>query len=208
MKYIYHLTHIDNLEKILNYGAIVCKNTLDKEISDHVSIAYEGIQKRRHDTIVPIGPGGNLHDYVPFHFAPRSPMLYALKQGNVDSFHGDQERLIYLVARIRDVAERGLDFVFTSGHPIMALSEFFNDLSRLENDVDGSVMVARYWNDTREDPDRKRRRQAEFLIYKKLPLQLIFEIGVYNKETKARVKKLLNKYQLQIDCRVKRQWYF
>lgn len=40
-------------------------------------IAHNTIQDRRAQTYVPCLPGGNPHDYVPFYFAPCSPMLYA-----------------------------------------------------------------------------------------------------------------------------------
>lgn len=43
-------------------------------------------------------------------------------------------------------------------------------------------MGERYWNDTPEDGDRKRRRQAEFLVYTSLPWRLIEEIGVISRK--------------------------
>ncbi len=178
MKYIYHVTHFINLEKILQSGAVLCKNLLNAEISDHVSIAYEGIQKHRHRTIVPISPGGNLHDYVPFHFAPRSPMLYTILMGNVESFQEGQDTLIYLVVKIQDIVSSHLEFVYCDGHPIMAFSKFFSDLSMLKTVIDWQLMKARYWHNTDDDSDRKRRRQAEFLVYQKLPVELINRIVV------------------------------
>ena len=178
MEYIYHITHINNIEKILKHGSILCKNRLDEEIADHVSIAYEGIQRRCHDTIVPIDPGGNLHDYVPFHFAPRSPMLYTINKGNVESFHDSQDKLVYLVVKIQGVSDNNLDFVFSDGHPIMAFSKFFADLSMLGEVIDWPLMRDRYWHNTDDDSDRKRRRQAEFLVYQKLPVELINRIVV------------------------------
>jgi len=208
MKYIYHITSRDNLEDILKNGAVICKNKMAEAHREYVSIAYESLQERRHNTKVPLKPGGNLHDYVPFHFAPKSPMLYAIHRGNVTSFQKGQEKLIYLVVRIEDVIRHGLDFVFTDGHPIMEISEFFNDLSLLEKIIDWPLMEARYWRDTEDDPDRKRRRQAEFLIYQKLPVELIDQIGVFNMKIKKKVYELLRRYGYKIECRVKRNWYY
>ncbi|WP_372511841.1 DarT ssDNA thymidine ADP-ribosyltransferase family protein, partial [Frankia umida] len=45
-------------------------------------------------------------------------------------------------------------------------------------EVDHNIMRVQWWNDTDDDNDRKRRRQAEFLVYGKLPLELVMYIGV------------------------------
>lgn len=42
-------------------------------------------------------------------------------------------------------------------------------------------MTARYWYDTDDDPDRKRRRQAEFLVHDFFPWELVSYIGVYDR---------------------------
>lgn len=75
---LYHITHIDNLAAILQQGCLHCHRHLARLRFHPVNIAYQSIQDRRASTFVHCGPGGVLHDYVPFYFAPRSPMLYAL----------------------------------------------------------------------------------------------------------------------------------
>ncbi|UTW68357.1 DUF4433 domain-containing protein [Anaerobacillus sp. HL2] len=44
--------------------------------------------------------------------------------------------------------------------------------------MDWDVMESKYWFDTDDDPDRKRRRQAEFLVLRHFPLELVLGIGV------------------------------
>jgi len=46
-------------------------------------ISMHSVQGHRAVKAVPVPPGGTLHDYVPFYFAPRSPMLRTLEGGNV-----------------------------------------------------------------------------------------------------------------------------
>jgi hypothetical protein len=67
---IYHLTHINNLRSILEDGGLSAYNALRQTGKHHISAAYEEIQERRNRTVVPCGPCGSLHDYVPFYFAP------------------------------------------------------------------------------------------------------------------------------------------
>ena len=81
---IYHITHKDNLPRIISMGGVYAQSQMKCKTIEYSNIAHGGIQDRRSETIVPCGPGGCLHDYVPFYFAPRSPMLYAIKMGNAE----------------------------------------------------------------------------------------------------------------------------
>ncbi|MBD3884903.1 DUF4433 domain-containing protein [Phormidium tenue FACHB-886] len=66
---------------------------------------------------------GTLTDYVPFYFAPCSPMLYAIHQGNVPTHSDGQEGVIYLGSTVETVQQANLSFVFTDGHGIMGKLE-------------------------------------------------------------------------------------
>ena len=117
---IYHITHLGNLEGIIRAGGLAAKTLLQREQVDHVSIAYEHIQDRRARMRVACGPGGMLHDYVPFYFAPRSPMLYTIHRGNVPSFPEGQTPVLHLVADVDAVVAARLPYVFTDGHAVIA----------------------------------------------------------------------------------------
>ncbi|MGH2354596.1 MAG: type II toxin-antitoxin system toxin DNA ADP-ribosyl transferase DarT, partial [Chloroflexota bacterium] len=187
---IYHITPVDNLAGIIAAGGLWATNQLRHQEVTHVSIAYEDIQDRRARKRVPCGPGGNLHDYVPFYFAPRSPMLCAIYYGRVPNCPSDQTAIVHLVSTAQAVRDAGLSYAFTDGHGAMAFTAFFDDLAQLDG-IDWDVMRSRYWNDTDEFPDRKRRRQAEFLIHEFMPWGLIGEIGVCTAAAKAKVEEVL-----------------
>ncbi|MBZ8182847.1 DUF4433 domain-containing protein [Oscillatoria salina IIICB1] len=80
---IYHITHVNNLSSILNSSGLIAFNQLKQQRANYTDIAHQTIQDRRARKQVPCGAGGVLHDYVPFYFAPRSPMLYTINRGNV-----------------------------------------------------------------------------------------------------------------------------
>ena len=204
---IYHLTHIDNLISVIKSGSFLSVNQKQNQGIDHVNIAYETIQDRRARTLIPCGPGGCLHDYVPFFFAPRPPMLYAINGGYVEGYEEGQELLVYLVTTAQDVENSGCKWVFTDGHATMAFSEFFDDLDDLDK-VDWEVMESRYWNDTPSLPDRKRRRQAEFLIKNICPWELFSEIGVINSKIESRVKRMIENSRHQPIVQIHRDWYY
>jgi hypothetical protein len=200
---IYHITHIGNLEGMCSSGRIRCKNRNEEP---YVSIAHANIQDRRSTKRVSCGPGGVLHDYVPFYFAPKSPMLYAISRGNVVGYAGDQNAVIYLVSSIETIQERGRQFVFTDGHAVM-YSAFYEDLAHLDQ-VDWPLMGARMWCDTEADPDRCRRRQAEFLVYHELNMQGIESIGVANAEVRGRARRILDAHDLATPVTIQRGWYY
>ncbi|MFH1008533.1 MAG: DUF4433 domain-containing protein [Candidatus Latescibacterota bacterium] len=204
---IYHITPIDNLRLILEAGDMWAKRVLDQEDSGYTAIAHQTIQDRRAHTPVPCGPGGVLHDYVPFYFAPRSPMLYTISRGNVAGFSGGQDSVVHIVSMAQTVRNAGLRFVFTDGHGIMAFTEFFTDLVDLDK-VDWDIMSADYWTDTDDDTDRKRRRQVEFLVHERFPVNLIQEIGVMNQSKKNETAAELAEFDLTIPVVIRPGWYY
>ncbi|MGB7892842.1 MAG: DUF4433 domain-containing protein [Microcoleus sp.] len=204
---IYHITHIDNLESILSEGGLLAYNVMVETQTNYTNIAYGIIQYRRATTYVPCGEGGVLHDYVPFYFAPRSPMLYTISRGNVENYTQGQAAVIHLVSSIENIEAEDLSFVFTDGHAVMTFTEFFDDLKYL-GAIDWDVMESLYWNDTNEDNDRKRRRQAEFLVRHFFPWQLITEIGVINDTIKRQVENILQNFTHKPSVIVRNNWYY
>jgi hypothetical protein len=205
--YIFHITDIENLQRIIDGGGLLSKSEIDRCSASYRSIAYEGVQDRRSTTAVPCGPGGVLHDYVPFYFAARPPMLLAIHGGHVEGYSGGQNSIIYLVSTVRAVEEEGRDFVFTDGHGIMAITDFFHDLGDLDK-VDWAIMKEKYWANTLEDGDRKRRRQAEFLIHSFCPWTLIQMIAVSDATGRKRVLELLEGVEYRPEVKVMESWYY
>ena len=201
--FLYHFTHIANLPGIAK-GGLVCK-TLAHTVKVDASLA--NIQERRQRKVVACGPGGVLHDYAPFYFGHRSPMMYLISKGEVPSYKGTQHELIYLVARIENILEEGLPFVFTDGHPIKFPSKFYESLEDLSK-VDWQVIKGRWWNDTPEFPDRERRRQAEFLVHQYCPWSLISYIGVVNEGKKKEVERILAGESHIPQVLLRRHWYY
>lgn len=204
---LYHITHIRNLAGIVKNGCLLAQDLVQTEKIGFTNIAHRTLQHRRATTSVPCGPGATLHHYVPFYFAPRSPMLYTINQGNVEGYNEGQRPVLHLVTSINNVLEAGLEFVFTDGHGIMAFTDFYDDLKDLDQ-IDWELMKARYWADSEEDSDRRRRRQAEFLIHEKFPFLCIEEIGVMNRSVQKEVEFILRVADFRPNITVKKEWYY
>lgn len=204
---IFHITHVDNLASIMRAGGLLCFNALRRAGMRWVSIAYPQIQRRRAVKAVPCDPGGPIHDYVPFFLAPRPPMLYAIHTGQVAGCPQGQAPVIYLVSTAQAVQAAGLRFLFTDGHALHQLTEFYDDLAHLDR-VDWLVLRSRSWYDTPQDPDRKRRRQAEFLVHHACPWRLIQEIGVIDAAMQERVAQEIAHYRHKPAVTICREWYY
>lgn len=203
---IYHMTHINNLPNILAQGCIYCDRDAQRYLRRQT--AYSHLKARRAGTYV--SQGGTLDQYVPFYFAPRSPMLYAIHTGHVPGVPADQRPIIYLVTYAQTVAEAGLPFVFCDRHPLSdpRYLRWSNNLSDLHTLIDWEVMRSLTWHNTPLYPNRKSRRQAEFLVRGKLPFELIHKIGVYDRTMLSEVQRLLQPYPYQPNVSVERGWYY
>ena len=203
---VIHMTHVNNLASIVAQGGLVSTAMLLNAGTGHTNIAYNSIQQQRATKAVPCGPKGSLHDYVPFYFTRRSPMLYTIHRGNV-SCVGGQEHIIHLVTTAQQISALGLGFAFTDGHGIMAYTDFYDDLGNLD-EIDWTVIRSNYWYDTEKDGDRKRRKQAEFLIRDRCPWTAISQIVVRSQERAEQVTGIIAHLPHQPQVVVAPNWYY
>lgn len=205
MTAIYHMTHHSNLGAIIANGGLLSDRATQN--IPHTRVGHLHIKDRRLNRKVPIPPGGTVGDYVPFYFAPKPPMLYAISRGSVEGYAGGQKEVVYLVSSAESVDQAGLDWVFTDGHADMILSDFYNSLADL-NKVDWQVLNGKWWFDTKEDGDRCRRRQAEFLVRNAFPWRFVTSIGVYDAKTQHFVVQTVASNTHKPPVNIERSWYY
>ena len=215
---IFHITALENLPSILQSGRIYSTNTLP---CGHSSIANEEVQEKRATKTVALPPHGVIHNYVPFYFAPRSPMLYVNHNGYIANAR-PQAEIIHFVTYAQTIAEAKIPFVFYDRHAIKALAQPYNNLKDLDK-IDwelffesppGNGGFATYWHDNPNGSNpkwigRKEIRQAEFLVFQELPWHCIQGIATKTPEKAKAVEIILKQYG-QNDIRVvaKPEWYY
>lgn len=203
---LYHFVHLDTLPGIFDEGALLSTNELERRGRRPArSIASERLQERRARTRVPLG--GTLHDYVPFYFAPRSPMLFRIGKEWVERGQGDPQDVVYLVSSVERVVAEALPFTFTPYHAVTRPNEFLTRVEELDR-VDWALMESRQWADTAEDNDRARRRQAEFLVRDRLPLGALVGYATADVPRAARVAVLAEQHGLALRGKPVPGWYF
>lgn len=215
---IFHITAIPNLRSIAAAGGLLAKNqVLGKKITA-ANIAYQSVQGHRAIKVVPVGSGGTVHDYVPFYFAPRSPMLMTINSGNVPGCTYRQDDIVHLTTTIEMIRAAQVPFVFSDANAATALANFYDDLTRL-TEVDWALLLegpclegyCRYWHNVPTKPryvQRMEKRMAEFLAFGFVPVAAITEIGVRTENGKQQVRAALAGTGWNPPVRVVPGWYY
>lgn len=164
-----HFTHVDNLPGITARHGLCADCVLRFNSVTVRECGDLDIKESRRRTAVRVSPWGVVGEYVPFYFAPRSPMLYKIWKGGVATYQEGQEPLVYLVSSLATVDAAGLSWVGSDGNIAASMSEHTNDWSRLEEIVDWPLMHERVWKNVEDDGDRMRRRMAELLVKELFP---------------------------------------
>ena len=201
--------HVENLATCLQRGALHAPKHVPSDGLKYKTIHNVDIQQQRRVMPIDCGPGGCIHDYVSFYFGPRSPMLYQLHTGWVEGYDEGQEPIIYIVSHAQVMCNNEQGFVFSDGHGIAAYTDWYDDLALLHN-LDWDCIYAEIWKDDLDHPDRQRRKQAEFLVYRSCPWDLVDHIAVLNNGMKKKVVSIMEQYpdKLQKPVRVCRKWYY
>jgi hypothetical protein len=190
-------------------GALHATNQMPQNGLGYRTIHNQEIQQVRRIRAIPCGPGGVIHDYISFYFGPRSPMLFQLHTGRNNEYHEGQEPLIYMMSSAQSIQQSGAEFVFSDGHGIASYTKWFDDLRELQR-LDWETIYARIWKDAVDDMDRQRRKQAEFLVYRKCDWGLIERIAVINDRMKSRVNEIMANFpeSARPPAVVKPEWYY
>ena len=112
-----------------------------------------------------------------------------------------------LIASLRGLDEAGLRFVFTDRHAYLAAAEFFGDLARLDR-IDWPILQQSAFRQDPDDPGKKERYQAEALIYRKLPVDMLLGLVSYDNDTDSRMNTLLAERGIELRTGTRPQWYF
>jgi len=175
--YLYRMTHIENIQHILEYG-ITHLNSPNTNVS-YTPIGDNSIISKRADKV--ISNGKKLSNYIPFYFGSRMPMLYVIQKGFNGVSPVNAQKIIYLVTSVEQILTQNLEFVFTDGHAVDSLSSFYDitDIGKIEDIIDKKAIQSQYWKDD-NDLDLKRRKEAEFLVANDIAKEAILGFIVHD----------------------------
>ncbi|MGC9525691.1 MAG: DUF4433 domain-containing protein [Limnospira sp.] len=156
IKYLYHMTHISNLNSILENG-LLSHNLSHQGGFIKTDISMQEAQSWR----------TRWHGHVPFYFNPRNTMLYKIRDL--------QDEIVMLGIDPMLILEEGT--LFSDGNVAAVATNVYHDLAMLEQ-LPWTIIKGRSWND--EDPATKQRYKrimcAEVLVPDRVNVQSILKI--------------------------------
>jgi hypothetical protein len=204
--FCYRITHRDNLDHILEHG-IVNKNHLNAD-PGFVAIGNPEIIDVRSETAVDLDGYGNIGEYVPFYFTPRSIMLLNIVSGYwaPKVIRRSKEEIVVIRCLIETLASQERWF-FTDGQANDEETTHYGNLKHLKR-IDWENIQNSRFHKSDGDVDRPRRYQAEFLVYDAVPVNCIESVCVYSDKMKLWAQKKVNDAGKMIHVHVHKPYFF
>ncbi len=205
---LYHIVHVDKLPSIIADGKLLCDATMATRTNAGTVIGMADIKQRRLRLPVKCHPGLHVGDCVPFYFCPRSVMLYLIYQGNHPelTYKGGQGPIIHLEFDLQRVATwadtQGLRWAFTLSNAGSFYFEDRNDLGNL-HEIDWEAVNARKWSG-----GLKEGKQAEFLVEREVPWNLVDRIGALSNGIAQRAGAALAGVFNHSIIELRNDWYY
>jgi hypothetical protein len=186
---IYHICHVDRLASIVTDG-LMSDAEVQRRAPPGTTIGMNSIKQRRlKELTLDSHPGLFVGQCAPFYFCPRSVMLFLIHKRNPElAYKGGQGPIVHLEADLYDAVAwakaNNRRWAFTLSN---AGSYYFEDRANLAQlaQIDWDAVAATQWSSCRE------RKQAEFLVERSFPWQLIERIGVGSGAMHAQVAHAL-----------------
>ena len=204
---VYHIVHVDRLASVVADGFLWCDAEAQRRASLGTIIGMAEIKQRRLTMSLTSHPGLCVGDCVPFHFCPRSVMLYVIDRANHPNlaYRGGQSPIVHIEADLHEVviwADRSQRrWAFTLSN---AASSYAEDRCRLEqlDELDWDAIRARDWRNRRDE------KQAEFLVERSFPWTLVRRIGVRSQHIREQARDILQADDHRPEVEVRKDWYY
>lgn len=179
---------------ILQIGGLLTKNRL--RAGAYVDISMAEVQERRGEILV-LGTDKTLHDYVPFWFTFKTPMMAKVQDKNAD--------LVYLQLSL-DFLSRG-NVVIADGNAASSKTVFrlFRSIDDLEI-LDLSILQKKV--DYAGDAERKRKKSAEVLVPDCVDWAEIGTLVCFSDDARRRVLAVLAHFGMKNSVLVRKDWFF
>ena len=206
---IYHIVHWDRLPSIVDDDGLLCDSIMMGRQSGGTTIGMSNIKERRLRSQMLSYPDTRIGEYVPFYFCPRSVMLYLIYRANHPelSYKGRQGPIVHLELDLFTV----IDWANTNGHwwafslsnAAAYYTQFRADSANLD-EINWDAVGANDWS----KPEIKEAKQAEFLVHRYVPWNLVSRIGVISAQTGNQVVRAIGQAGHKPGIEVCRSWYY
>ena len=182
-KFLYHITHIDNMPSILKHGLLSRQELQKQNISDFTDIADPEILSKREQY------RDALSKYVLFHFYAKNPF-----DGAVCRKYGSENMVIITLDRQLHLEN---DFLIIPSHPLDSdepdIYPYDEGFKRIRWEILDSETGRDY-----HDAEIKKACMAECVMEYEIPIGAFSFVYVYNNAAKQKLEKMFNGNQIKL----------
>lgn len=182
-KFLYHITHLDNLPSILQHGLLSRKELLETGTIDFIDIADPGILSKRELYTE------SLSKFVLFHFYAKNPF-----DGAVCKKYGSENMVIITLNRELHKSNK---FLIIPSHPLDCdepdIYSYEEGLAQIRWDI-----LDRETGRDYRDPEIKKACMAECVMEYRIPADAFSFVYVYNVEAKEKLDALPNGHKIAV----------
>jgi hypothetical protein len=133
-------------------------------------------------------------------------MLFMIHKGRVLEYTGTQQELVYLVSNAEAVDAAGIPYVFTDRHAKLGYAEHYNNLDQLSK-LDWESIENERWGQ-QYGVAVKEKKQAEFLVFQTLPLNLVKGIVCHNQQVHQIINGMMSEAGVSLPVVCKPNFYY
>ena len=134
-------------------------------------------------------------------------MLYNIRTGYNEVVRRPMSEIVVLVSSLPKFSEHGVPYLFTDRHAYLQLARFFDDVRHLDV-IDWSMLEARDFAYSPDDPGKMERYQAEVLAHRHVPVACLLGLGCYEQGQKDAVQQLVRDRDVELNAVVRPGWFF
>ena len=211
---IYHIIHVDRLPSVLAAGCLWSDAEMVNRPDTGTVIGMNEIKQRRlNELTLASHPDLHVGECVPFYFCPRSVMLYLIWQANHPNlgYQGGEGPIVHLEAdlgaTVRWAEGIGRRWAFTLSN---AGAYGFEDRGTFDalDEISWDAVAANRWSGSGISSAVRHGKQAEFLVERHFPWELIARIGVRSGEIAQQVSAALAGRAHRPAVEIKKDWYY
>lgn len=158
-------------------------------------------------------PGLHVGQCVPFYFCPRSVMLYLIWRATDPdlTYRGGEGPIVHLEADLRATVEwAGMSqrrWAFTLSN---AGARYFEDRRSLDalDEINWDAVAANNWSGSGIASSVKDGKQAEFLVERHFPWELVERIGTRSRDIAQRASEALAGQTHRPAVEIRTDWYY
>jgi hypothetical protein len=106
-----------------------------------------------------------------------------------------------------DLLRGGSLVFFSDGHARHEMTRFYTDASGFD-ELDWEAIYATQWKNTENDPDRQRRKQAEYRIKENVPITCFSYFLTFDEKCKQKIESLQVLAQTAIPVKISKKAYY